>query len=177
MKVLVVYSSLSGNTKKVAQALYDGLEVEDKKLADIKDNPSFEEYDIIAVGYWVDKAGPCEAAKEYMMKIKNKSVFVFATLSFKADSEHAFKSITNGVKVVEENNEVIGHFICSGKLSESLIARFRKADPKTDHHAMTKEKEIRLEITKSHPTKEEMALGSQRLNERIEIYRRLKELK
>ncbi len=37
MKVQVIYSSLTGCTKKVANAIFDGIEVEQKTIHDLKD--------------------------------------------------------------------------------------------------------------------------------------------
>ena len=47
MKVLVAYYSQSGNTEKVAKAIYDGLGFVEKDLASINDKPRSRKYDII----------------------------------------------------------------------------------------------------------------------------------
>ena len=52
MKLLVVYSSKTGNTKKVAMAIGETLGVEPVAVTE---NPSPEDYDAIVAGFWVDK--------------------------------------------------------------------------------------------------------------------------
>lgn len=176
MKVLVAYSSMSGCTKKVAEALYNGLEGVEKTLADIKDKPDASGYDVVAVGYWVDKGGPNAQAAEFIKTLKGKRVFVFATLAYYIDSEHGFQSVWKGVKAAEEAGaEVIGHFGANGHLSDAIIERFKKmaAQGSDDHHAFTPEKGIRYAVMKDHPTAAECALASERFNERLELCRRL----
>ena len=46
MKVLVAYYSESGNTEKVARAIYEGLGFVEKKLASIKDTPRSAQFDV-----------------------------------------------------------------------------------------------------------------------------------
>ena len=53
MKTLVVYSSRTGNTEKVARAVAEGLH--DCDVYAVKDAPNPSGYDFVAVGYWVDK--------------------------------------------------------------------------------------------------------------------------
>jgi flavodoxin len=50
MNILVAYYSLTGNTKKVAEAIYEALP-EPKELKKLKDIDSIEDYDLIFVGF------------------------------------------------------------------------------------------------------------------------------
>ena len=58
MKVQVIYSSLSGCTKRLAEGIFNGLNAMDKTIHDLKDGRPELEGDIILLGYWVDKGGP-----------------------------------------------------------------------------------------------------------------------
>lgn len=181
MKVSVVYSSKTGCTKKLAEALYAGLPAYcEKQLADIKENPDVSSADVLVFGYWVNEGGLNEDAKKWFSQISGKKVFLFATLSFNVDSEHGFQSGWSAVQFAQEHgNEVIGHFVGNGRLDPALIERFKKmaAEGSNNHHAFTPEKGIRYEIMSVHPTPAEMALASERLNERLEMQRRIAELK
>ena len=50
MKALVAYYSESGNTEKLAKAIYEGINVSDKEIASISD-ASAKDYDIIFIGF------------------------------------------------------------------------------------------------------------------------------
>lgn len=54
MKFLVVYSSLTGNTKMVGEAIAEVLAPE-CDIFPVEDNPDYSDYDLVVVGYWVDK--------------------------------------------------------------------------------------------------------------------------
>lgn len=168
MKTLITYSSKTGNTKKLAEGIYEGIQFEDKVILPIKDVTSIEEYDVILVGYWVDKSGPNEEAKNFLSTIKGKKVGIFATLGYWPDTEHAWTSLKNGEALVQENNKVIGKFICQGKLDEKIIAMFEKL-PADNPHAITEEKRKRYEIAKNHPSKVDILSAVEMFQERLTV--------
>ncbi len=71
MKSLVVYSSKTGNTEMVAQAVYEALP-EPKAIYAVKEAPPPDGYDFIAMGFWVDRGTADARARKYMEKIKGK---------------------------------------------------------------------------------------------------------
>jgi len=172
MKVQVIYSSLSGCTRRLAQGIYDGLQV-DKSIHDLQDGVPALDGDVVLLGYWVDKGGPNEQMKNFMATVEGKYVGVFCTLGFWADSDHAHQALHNGVEAVKEKNQVIGGYVCNGSLSPKIIEAFRTrtAGP----HSATPANEVRWAILKDHPTQSEIALASERFNERITMLEMLKE--
>lgn len=169
MKVQIIYSSLSGKTKKLAEGIYNGLEGNDKSIHDLKEGIPALDGDIILLGYWVDKGGPNDEMKALMESLENKVVGVFCTLAYFVDSTHGYESVMKGVELVKDKNTVLGSYVCNGALSEELIENFRKA-PKGGHHSATPQSEKRWEMMKKHPTELDIALAVERFNERITLY-------
>ena len=174
MKVQIIYSSLSGCTKRVAESIYNGLAVEEKSIHNLADGEPTIDGDIILLGYWTDRAAPNKEMKEFMSKVSGKAVGMFCTLAYYADSAHARESLVNGINLVKDNNEIIGGYVCNGTISQAMIERMRQ-NTNGGHHSATPQKEIRWDILKNHPTKAECNLASERFNERIELYKRFKE--
>lgn len=172
MKVQVIYSSLTGCTKKVATAIFNGLDVEQKTIHDLKDGAPTLDGDILLLGYWGISGNPNDEMKDFLQTIKGKAVGIFCTLGYYADSAHARQTIESGLNLVKENNEIIGSFVCNGAVSHKLI----EGQGKSGNHTPTEQKEIRWEIIKNHPTTAECALAAERFNERVTLYRRCKEL-
>ncbi len=171
MKIQVIYSSLSGRTKRLAEAIADGMSKEDNcTIHNLKDGEPVLDGDIILLGYWVDKGGPEQKMKAFMEKVEGKAVGIFCTLGFYADSAHAHDSIVNGVNAVKEKNTVIGSYVCNGALSEQIIAMFRQRGGNGTHSA-SPENEIRWNVMKNHPTDAECELAKERFRERVEIYK------
>lgn len=174
MKIQVIYSSLSGQTKKVAQAIFDAVAADDKTLHDLKDGEPALDGDVLLLGYWVDKGGPNAEMKAFLPKIQGKAVGIFCTLGYYADSSHAQKSLDAGIALVKEQNILLGSYVCNGALSESIIARFRKAGTSGPHSA-SPENELRWEILQSHPTQAELNLAAERFRERAYLYQKYRE--
>lgn len=180
MKIAVVYSSLTGCTKRVAEAIYNGINVEcEKEIHKVNQAFDLSDADYVAIGYWVDKGGPDELSRKFMQDLQGKKVFVFCTLAYYADSKHAYDCISEGVKILEEGgNEVIGNYVANGALAEAMIKRFKTMaeNSSQDHHAFTPEKGARYEVLAKHPTKAECDLASERFNERVEIQEKIAKL-
>ncbi|MCM8819681.1 MAG: flavodoxin family protein [Candidatus Omnitrophica bacterium] len=170
MKILLTYSSLTGNTKKIADGIYEILSKNQTVYIPIKEavNLNLQEFDIIFIGCWVDKGMPNQEAKDFMKKINGKNVGIFMTLGAYPDSEHAKTSLQNAVNIIEENNNnVICKFICQGKISEKLI-EFFKTLPKDHPHAITEEKLKRYEIASKHPNNEDIKTAQQIFKEGLD---------
>ena len=69
MKSLVVYSSLTGNTKMVGEAIAEVL-APDCDIFKVEDNPNYADYDLVVVGYWVDKGTADAKAANYLNPLK-----------------------------------------------------------------------------------------------------------
>lgn len=167
MKILVTYSSKTGNTKKLAEGIYEGLGNMDKAILPMSEATDISAYDIVLAGYWVDKGGANTEAAEYLKTIKGKKVGLFATLAFWPDSEHAYKSILAGEALVKDENHVIGKYICQGKIDPKMIEMFKKM-PEGNPHRPTPEKEKRYAISANHPSAADIAVAAEMFRERIE---------
>lgn len=175
MKVQVIYSSLSGCTKKLAQGIYDGLGDVEKSIHNLADGEPTLDGDVLLLGYWVDKGGPNAQMKAFMDKLEGKTVGVFCTLAYWADAAHGTGSLTAGIDAVKEKNTVIGGYVCNGHISEKMIEAFR-SNP-SGHHSATPESELRWKLMAAHPTDAEIALGAERFRERVALYGMFREKK
>ena len=150
MKALVVYSSRTGNTRKIAEAIaavLPGCEIHPVESA-----PAPEGYDLVAVGYWVDKGMPDAQAKAYLETVRDAKVALFGTLGAWPDSDHARDCIAQGEALVnapERRNKVLGTYLCQGKVDPKIVAMMQKMA--SDVHPMTPERKARLEEAAKHP--------------------------
>ena len=166
MKILITYSSKTGNTKRLAEGIYNNLNIEGVTICPIAQVEGLESYDTVLVGYWVDKGGPNEEAAKFMSTLSGKRVGIFATLGAYPDSQHGWDSLLRGEDLVKEKNEVLGKYICQGAVDEKLIEVFKKFG-KDNPHAITPAKLKRYAIAKQHPNKAEMEAAAILFKERI----------
>ena len=146
MSTLVVYSTMTGNTEKVAKAIFEVIEEEKeiKNVAEIENSEYHKKFDKIIFGYWVDKGDADERMKKFMSEVRDKTVGAFGTLGAKPDSEHAKKCMA---KVKRE-------FICRGAIDPKLLDKFRKMNM-PGHHAPTPENEKKWAEAAKHPNEED----------------------
>lgn len=173
-KVLITYSSNNGSTKKLAEGIYDTIDFKDKTISRIEDVKSVDEYDFLCVGYWVDKGQPNEVAINFIKSIKNKNVFLFATLGAFPESKHAYESVQNGENALDESNTIYGTYICQGAVAQKVIDMFKSFDSSNSHSA-TPLKLFKYDIGKKHPSNADILVCSERIQERIEYYIKSKE--
>ncbi len=147
MKSLVVYSSRTGNTRKVAEAIFEILP-EPKQIFPVEEAPPPDVFDFIAIGFWVNRGTADQKAADYMKNLKNMRVGVFGTLGAYPDSDHA-ETCMKRVRAMLEGNEFLGGFLCQGKVDPDVVEKMSRLAPEA--HPMTEERRNRIEEAKNHP--------------------------
>jgi flavodoxin len=168
MKSMVVYSTKTGNTKMVAEAIYDALP-EPKDLFNVDENPDPAPYDLVVAGYWVDKGSADAKARDFFRKLNNKQVALFGTLGAYPDSDHANKC-REKTRALLYQNEVLGDFICQGKVDPQLIKMMETKMKDDPHHSMTPERKERLAEAAKHPDKQDLENAMAFIREIAEKY-------
>ena len=149
-------SSLSGNTKKIAEAIAEV--AEDSELISVKEfQPSMlAHFDLFYIGYWVDK-GDCDAAALRVLDLlKEQQIVLFGTLGAAEQTDY-YDMVKKRVEAHAANNHILGHFLCQGAVGEAVIARYRSmlAEHPEDEHR--KQQLANYENGKSHPDEQDLA--------------------
>ena len=127
MKTLIVYSSITGNTRKLAEAIAP-LMAGEKTLCAVDDAPPPEEFDVIAVGFWFQAGKPDLKAQKYMKDIgSGPRVFLFATHGAAAGSQHVKQAMDYARSLVPEAR-IMGDFSCPGQVSTAFLETAQKKD-------------------------------------------------
>lgn len=122
MRSLVVYSSQTGNTKKLAEAVYEALSGE-KEIYPITDAPVPDNYDFIAVGFWLQAGKPDPKTSEYLPKINSgQRLFLYATHGAAAGSNHA-KTAMEHAKSLAPSADITGTFSCQGEVNPKVLEK------------------------------------------------------
>lgn len=156
-KVLIAYSSLTGNTKMVAEAI---LEVFGEDVADIlpiKEVNSIADYEVVIPGFWVDRGTADTLAKKFIEEIKNKKVALFGTLGADPNSPHGISSMENVKNLLDGTNELLGTFLCQGKVDPKVIAMMEKMFGTSGHsHSVDENRRKRHMEASSHPDENDL---------------------
>ncbi|WP_277293133.1 flavodoxin family protein [Veillonella montpellierensis] len=152
-EIAVVYSTLTGNTKLVAEAVAKALDT--TAIFDVKEAPDVSAYNKICVGYWVDRGTADASTRDFMATLHEKEVFVFGTLGANPLSPHGEHSKVAAAGCVPADCQVVGSFICQGKIDPKIIEMFKKM-PLTNSHAATEENQQLWADAESHPNEEDL---------------------
>ncbi len=127
MKILITYSSLTGNTKKLCTRVFENLQKEHEiDIKTIKETEDYSNYDLVVPAFWVDKGTANKESKKFIKSIKNSNVALLGTLGADPHGDHGTKVRKNVSKLVDSSNTYHGVFLARGKVDEKLIKRIKK---------------------------------------------------
>ena len=123
MSYSIVYSSRTGNTALLAQAVREALPQEECRYFG---EPHAEALsaDTIYVGFWTDKGTCDEATAHFLQSLTDQKVFLFGTAGFGGAPAY-FEQILGRVKEnLASGAEVVGTYMCQGKMPQVVRDRY-----------------------------------------------------
>lgn len=121
MKTLVTYYSESGNTKKLAEAIYEGLEATENEIAQISEAKNFEDYDVIFVGFPVHGSSVPPKTEKCLKGIpEGKMLALFGTHGSLRGGPLSISAFYYAITLASNAN-IIGTFGCRGEVNASLL--------------------------------------------------------
>lgn len=129
MKVLVTYVSRTGNTRKVAEAIFDAIQCE-KEIREFSDVETADGYDLLFVGFPVEAFGPAQPAREFLARnAGGKKVALFVTHASSEDSEDLPPWLENcRAAASAAGAEIAGMFNCQGELAPDIMEMLKASD-------------------------------------------------
>lgn len=122
----IIYSSRTGNTKKLAEAIYNVLHQNSCDYYGEVDKIEDELSEVLYIGFWTEKGDADLQTIELLKQLKNKKIFLFGTAGY-GESEKYFKNIVDNVKKnIDSSNTIIGTFMCQGKMPLSVLERYKR---------------------------------------------------
>lgn len=158
MRIAVIYSSRTGNTRKVAEAVAEALP-EDVRVCRVDDALDPADFELIFVGFWVDKGTADQDARNYMQKLSGQYVGLFATLGAYPDSDHAGQCIDRAMKLLP-SCIILDTFICQGAIDPKLI-EWMKMLPAEHSHSPSEAKRKLWREAERHPDDHDLEAARQ----------------
>ena len=132
-RFLVTYFSQTGNTKKVAEAIWAALEGE-KEIEPIAEVKSLEPYDLVFTGFPVISHSVPYRVGEFLKKIPaGKQIALFCTHASLRGGRLSRQAIEHA-SILASRTKILGAFSCRGKVSLELVASLSKSP---EHSAWT----------------------------------------
>lgn len=132
-KYAILFSSKTGNTRLLADAIRAALPEEDCAFfGEAGSVAEIPEVKTVYLGFWTDKGNADEAALNVLKNLRNKNVFLFGTAGFGVEDAY-FQRVLNNVKVsMDESNTLVGEFMCQGKMQQAVRDRYVKMKEQPD---------------------------------------------
>lgn len=120
MKVLVAYMSSTGNTKKIAEAIYGEIAA-DKEIKAVSEVESLGGYDLAFLGFPTHGYGPDKKTKAILEKLckDKKKVALFVTHAAPETEPEVAEYIAK-FKQAASGAEIVGTFDCQGQLASGV---------------------------------------------------------
>ncbi len=148
-KTLVTYFSRTGNTKKVAEAIYDALDG-DKTIMPVDDVQSLRDYELILVGFPVQMHSVPYNVETFLKAIPPLTkIGLFCTHGSLPGHRLSREALEYAV-VLAAKAKVLGTFSCRGKLSMQALDVLNQSP---EHQEWTE----MAASANTHPSEEDLA--------------------
>lgn len=152
---LVLYDSETGNTKRLAAAIFSCLPGNSKDLIDITTEKLLPEATFYLIGFCVHR-GTCRmAVSNFVNSLTGKKIVLFGTCGM-GNSPDYYNAIEHSASAwIEGDNEYLGAYFCQGKMP--LKVRQKYEAMKTDENAEKMELYIRnFDEAMTHPNQRDI---------------------
>ena len=151
----IIFSSLTGNTKKLADTIHEMLP-HDKCDYFGENDSRVPQSDLLYIGFWTDKGNADHKTLELLAKLKNKKIFLFGTAGFGGSDVYLKKILEQVRQSIDSSNVVIGEYMCQGKMPLSVRERYIKMKESPEHPANLDMLIKNFDCALSHPDGEDL---------------------
>jgi len=151
MKALVTYYSQTGNTEKLARAIYDAIHFE-KEVLPIRDVQDSRGYDIIFVGFPVQAHSAPSAVHSFLKNLPERQPIALFCTHGSIRGGHLPKQAIEHAIGLASRAKVLGTFGVRGRVDPKIIDSLVKI---VEHRAWAEEAQGAID----HPTDADLADG------------------
>ena len=117
MRIPIIFSTITGNAFRLADAIKEEVpnHVGPYNITYINDEV-IRRFDAFVLVYWCNHGTADDDTIELISKMKNKKILILGTLGASMESDHARKVYQNVCNLINENNVLLGNFLCRGAI-------------------------------------------------------------
>ena len=153
MSYAIVYSSHTGNTALLAQALRQALPESDCIYFGTP-APEALAADTLYVGFWTDKGNCDQESGQFLSTLTHQKVFLFGTAGFGGAPAYFQQILGRVQEKIGAQVQVIGTYMCQGKMPQGVRTRYEAMEDSPRRTAMLENFDRAL----SHPDPRDLEL-------------------
>lgn len=124
-KILVTYYSVTGNTKTIAEAIYEALPPP-KEILSIGEAKDIDNYDLLFIGFPVHAHSVPYRVETFLRSLPPaKKIALFSTHGSHTGSRLSREALEHALALLPQEN-ILGTFTCRGKVSFQAMESFKK---------------------------------------------------
>ncbi len=126
IKNLVVYASETGNTKKLAEVIFEALppSMGDKAIVDVRTWNGKMDAENFFVGFWINRGSCTIETIDLLSSLGHRNVALFGTCGM-GNYDNYYKLLEHNAKVwLSDSNNYLGSFFCQGKMQEYIRQKY-----------------------------------------------------
>ena len=126
MQYTIVYSSQTGNTAQLAQALREALPAQDCRYFG-PPGPDVPETPLVLAGFWTDKGDCPPDLAAFLSGLHGRSVALFGTAGYGGGGAYFQAVLDRAAGPLPEDHLRLPGFLCQGKMPPAVRERYAAA--------------------------------------------------
>lgn len=126
VKNLVVYASETGNTKLLAEEIYNALPNSggEKKIVDVYHWNGCYDAENFFVGFWANRGSCALEIIDLLSSLHNRNIVLFGTCGMGNSKQYYDKLEQNARVWIPDDNNFIGSYFCQGRMPEEIRRKY-----------------------------------------------------
>ena len=126
MSTRIIYTSRTGNTKMLAQRIFETVEDDDKNIYPVEEWQHDTDADTYFVGFWNNRGTCSLEICDLLDELDGRRVALFGTCGM-PDSHDYYQTVEDAVKVwLPDHVDYLGCFLCQGKMPMAVRRRYEE---------------------------------------------------
>ncbi len=175
MYISIYYSSITGNTKALADYVAEDLGSQGHQAAVFPSSaPDRDEDDedrgICILAFWCRRSGLDDLSARRLSRWKGRKVLAVGTIGGNVEGDYGDRVRRNVSEQISQDNECLGVYICQGSVDLKRIER-RRHLPEDSKHYVSDKKYRRFLATQGHPDREDLESVARAVRSALESHR------
>lgn len=157
LKNLVVYASETGNTKLLAEEVYNSLpsSMGKKAIVDVHQWNGTLDAENYFIGFWANRGSCSLEILDILSSLHRRNISLFGTCGM-GNTKQYYDSLEQNARVwIADDNNFIGSYFCLGKMPLEIREKYESFRGKCDDHKIDKMITI-FNQALSHPDKTDL---------------------
>lgn len=126
LKNIVVYASETGNTKKLAEEIYNALPASmgEKDIVDVRTWNGRLDAENYFIGFWANRGSSSLEIIDILSSLHHRNIALFGTCGM-GNSKKYYSSLEQNARVwIAEDNNFLGSYFCQGRMQDSIREKY-----------------------------------------------------